>query len=75
MIDRDHALPITRQSELLGIGRGQVYYLPKATSECDQRLMRRIDALHLERRSRAAGCCATCSPARACRWAADTSPR
>jgi putative transposase len=48
MIDRDHALPIKRQAELVGISRGQVYYLARATCEADQRLMKRIDALHLE---------------------------
>jgi len=47
MIDRDHALPITRQTELVGISRGNVYYLPRTVSESDQRLMRRIDALNL----------------------------
>jgi putative transposase len=47
MIDRDHALPITRQAELVGISRGNVYYLPRAASEADQRLMKRIDALNL----------------------------
>ena len=48
MIDRDHALPITRQAELVGIGRGSVYYPPCAASEADQRLMKRIDALNLQ---------------------------
>ena len=48
MIDRDHALPITRQASLLGMSRGSVYYLPRATSEADLELMRRIDELHLE---------------------------
>jgi putative transposase len=47
MIDRDHALPIARQAELVGISRGNVYYLPRAASEADQRLMKRIDALNL----------------------------
>ena len=47
MIDRSHALPINRQAELVGISRGNVYYLPSAVSEADQRLMRRIDALNL----------------------------
>jgi putative transposase len=28
MIDRGHALPIKRQAELVGISRGNVYYLP-----------------------------------------------
>ena len=47
MIDRNHALPITRQAELVGISRGNVYYLARAASEADQRLMKRIDALNL----------------------------
>ena len=47
MIDRDHALSITRQAELVGISRGNVYYLPRTTSEADQRLMKRIDSLNL----------------------------
>jgi len=48
MIDRRHALPVNRQAELVGISRGNVYYLPRAVPEADQRLMRRIDALNLE---------------------------
>jgi putative transposase len=48
MIDRNHKLPISRQAELVGISRGNVYYLPRAVSERDQRLMRRIDALSLD---------------------------
>ena len=47
MIDRKHALPIARQAELVGISRGNVYYLPRAVSEADLRLMKRIDVLHL----------------------------
>ena len=43
-----HALPIKRQAELAGISRGLVYYLPRPVCEADQRLMRRIDELHLE---------------------------
>ena len=48
MIDREHTLPIDRQAELAGISRGAVYYLPRPVSDADQRLMRRIDELHLE---------------------------
>jgi putative transposase len=48
MIDRDHALPIVRQAELLGISRGAVYYLPRSISQADEALMRRIDELHLD---------------------------
>jgi len=47
MIDRNHALPITRQAELVGISRGNVYYMPRATSPTDQLLMKRIDELNL----------------------------
>jgi putative transposase len=48
MIDRDHALPITRQAQLLGMSRGAVYYLPRPPSAADLALMRRIDELHLD---------------------------
>jgi putative transposase len=48
MIERDHALPITRQASLLGMSRGSVYYLPRPMSTADLALMRRIDELHLE---------------------------
>lgn len=48
MIDREHALSITRQAEALGISRGSVYYLPRPVGEADLKLMRRIDELHLE---------------------------
>ncbi len=48
MIDRSHSLSLTRQTQLLGISRGSVYYLPRLTSEADLALMRRIDELHLE---------------------------
>ena len=49
MIDRTHGLPVRRQAQLVGISRGTVYYLPEPTSEAEQRLMRRIDELHLSR--------------------------
>jgi putative transposase len=48
MIDRDHALPITRQAHLLGMSRGAVYYMPRPTNAADLALMRRIDELHLD---------------------------
>ena len=48
MIDRKHDLPITQQVKLLGISRGTVYYLPRAVSDADLALMRRIDKLHLD---------------------------
>ncbi len=48
MIDRTHRLPITRQADALGISRSTVYALPRAISERDQQLMKRIDRWHLE---------------------------
>jgi putative transposase len=48
MIDRTHALPVSRQARLLGMSRSSAYYLPRAFSDADLALMRRIDLLHLE---------------------------
>jgi putative transposase len=48
MIDRSHALSVTRQAVALGLSRGAVYYVPRAMSEWDLALMRAIDALHLD---------------------------
>ena len=47
MIDRDHALSIKRQTELVGISRSSVYYAPRAIDEAELALMRRIDLLHM----------------------------
>ena len=48
MIDRSHALPVTRQARELGISRGSGYYLPRPVSAADLAIMRRIDELHME---------------------------
>lgn len=48
MIDRGHALPVSQQVRLVGIARSSAYYRARPVSEVDQRLMRRIDELHLE---------------------------
>jgi hypothetical protein len=48
MIDRTHALSISRQAALLGISRGAECYLPKPTSERDLAMMAAIDKLHLD---------------------------
>ena len=48
MIDRTHKLSLTRQSKLLSISRGSVYYRPKPVSSQTQTQMNRIDRLHLE---------------------------
>jgi len=47
MIDRGHALPLAAQARQLGISRVSLYYLPRAVSDGDQAIMRRIDELHL----------------------------
>jgi len=47
MIDPEVELPISKQAEILQIGRSSVYYKPRPVSEADLRLMRRIDELHL----------------------------
>jgi putative transposase len=48
MIDRDHALSISKQAEIVGIARSTVYYLPRAVPAADLELMRQIDRLHME---------------------------
>ena len=48
MIDRTHALPLTRQAAALGIRRSGIYYTPRPTAAVDLDLMRRIDTVHLE---------------------------
>ena len=50
MVDQHHDLPITRQCQLLSLNRSSFYYRSKTdVSEDDLRLMRRIDAMHLQR--------------------------
>ncbi len=49
MIDRAHALPVTRQCQLLDLNRSSVYYQPTGASDADLQLMRRIDEMHLKR--------------------------
>jgi putative transposase len=48
MVERDHALALKRQCEILQLSRSSQYYGPVPTPERDLILMRRIDALHLE---------------------------
>ena len=48
MIDRGHALSVTKQAEAAGIARSTVYYLPRPVPAADLELMRQIDKLHLE---------------------------
>jgi len=48
MIDRTHALPVTRQCALLALPRSSVYYTPQPVSAEDLVLMRQLDELHLQ---------------------------
>ena len=48
MIDRNHALPVTRQAKALGVSRSSVYYIPRPVPAEDLKLMRRLDELHLD---------------------------
>jgi len=48
MIDREHALPLTRQAKLLKLSRGSLYYQARPVPPADLAIMRRIDELHLE---------------------------
>src|ERR1700688_4044015 len=48
MIAREHDLSVTRRAEMVGIGRGSVYCLPRPVPASDLEIMRRLDRLHLE---------------------------
>jgi len=48
MIDREHQLPLTRQSVILELSRSSLYYEAVSTSARDLELMRLIDELHLK---------------------------
>ena len=45
MIDRDHALSVSKQAEVVGIARSTVYDLPRPVSAEDLALMKQIDKL------------------------------
>ena len=48
MIDRSHALPLTRQARVLKLSRSSLYYRPRPVSGADLSIMRRLDELHLD---------------------------
>jgi len=48
MIDKDHPLPLTRQSEILELSRSSLYYEAAPVSDRDLALMRLIDELHMK---------------------------
>ncbi|WP_442786172.1 IS3 family transposase [Methylobacter sp. YRD-M1] len=47
-IDPQAELPVTQQCKLLALSRSSVYYRPVEVSDEDLRLMKAIDAIHLE---------------------------
>jgi putative transposase len=48
MIDREHKLPLTRQSQILELSRSSLYYEAMPISAQDLELMRLIDEIHLK---------------------------
>jgi len=48
MIDKEHALSVTKQCKVLELSRASVYYTPRPVSDEDEKLMRLIDEIHLE---------------------------
>lgn len=48
MIDREHLLPLTRQSQILELSRSSLYYEAVPISARDLELMRLIDEIHLK---------------------------
>jgi putative transposase len=48
MIDPEHALPLSRQSRIVGLSRSSLYYKAAPISERDLELMRLIDEIHLK---------------------------
>ena len=47
MINKEDALSITRQCQILGLSRSGLYYMPAPVSAKDRELMRQIDKIHL----------------------------
>src|ERR1700735_3687201 len=48
MIDREHALPLSRQAALPQLSRSSLYYRARSVAPGDLAIMRRIDELHLD---------------------------
>ena len=48
MINPEHELPLTRQSEILRLSRSSLYYKAVLESDRDMELMRHIDEIHLK---------------------------
>ena len=48
MIDKEHAVPITRQCHILQLSRSSIYYTLCPLNDTDRELIRLIDEIHLE---------------------------
>ncbi len=48
MIDRDHVLPLSRQSEILELSRSSLYYKAVPVNQRDLEIMKIIDEIHLK---------------------------
>jgi len=48
MINRQHELPLTRQSQILELSRSSLYYRAVGVSVRDLEMMRIIDKVHLK---------------------------
>jgi len=48
MIDREHPLPLTRQSQILELSRSSLYYHEVPVSANDLAMMRAIDEIHID---------------------------
>jgi putative transposase len=48
MIEAGHALPLSRQSEILGLSRSSLYYKAVPVGERDLELMHLIDEIHMK---------------------------
>lgn len=47
MIDRGHKTPLTRQADLLRLGRSSLYYLPRPVPAGELAAIRTMDEMHL----------------------------
>jgi len=47
MINKEHALPITRQCKILDLSRSSLYYQPVLINEYELNMMSLIDEIHL----------------------------
>ena len=75
MIDRDHALSVTKQAEAAGLARSTVYYLPRPVSSADLDLMRQMTGCIWSSPSLGRGCCAVFWLPMGARRAAGASKR